>query len=119
MYLTENDHGPPYQPDEVEANDSKHKKGINLHYSQKHMFSYTFNCGVRFKEEVDLKAHKKDHHSSNSEPTVKEGNKHETVGGDTEVEDNDSAQQTVSAIGSSDAKNDTPKRCQELIMTSR
>ena len=45
--------------------------------------------------------HIKDHHSSNSEPTVKEENKHETVGGDTEVEDNDSAQQTVSAIGSS------------------
>ena len=44
MYHTENDHGPPYQPDEVEANDSKHEKGIDLHHSQKHMFGYTFNC---------------------------------------------------------------------------
>ena len=39
-----------------------------------------------------------------------DNSKHKLVSGDTEVEDNDSAQQTVSAIGSSDAENDAPKK---------
>ena len=54
--------------------------------------------------------HIKDHHSSNSDPTIKEGNKHEIVGGDTEVKNNSSTQQIVSAIDDRDAKKDTYKK---------
>ena len=54
--------------------------------------------------------HIEDHHGSNSDPTVEEGNKHEIVGGDTEVKDNSSTQQIVSAIDDSDAKNDASKK---------
>ena len=58
MYHTENNHGLPYQLDEVETDNSKH----------------------------------------------------EMIGGDTEVKDNDSAQQTDPTIGNSDAEDDAPKK---------
>ena len=58
MYHAENNHGLPYQLDEVETDNSKH----------------------------------------------------EIVGGDTEVKDNDSAQQTDPTIGNSDAEDDAPKK---------
>ena len=52
---------------------------------------FTLECENEFNEHYN-QMHIKDHHSSNSDPTVKEGNKHETV-----------------AIGDSDAKDDASK----------
>ena len=64
-------------------------------------------CGVKFREESELKDHIKGHHRSKLEPPVEEGNdKHEIVVGDTEVKDDSSTQQINSAIDSSDAKDD-------------
>ena len=76
----------------------------HIHFNQVHVCKYDL-CGVKFREESELKDHIGGHHGSSLEPPVEEDNdNHEKEVGDKEVKDDNSTQQINSAIDSSDAK---------------